>query len=331
MPGWGTTPIPDGACAGDGARMRPGRHREPARSPASAADGPIVCGIDDTASSAAVRFSATLALRARRALTIVHASGPQSAPSGPIHRPPDRVALSHDDVPRIGRRPEPEPVEGEAGVVETGTLVLDGDPADSIVAVAREQDASLVIVGSRGGGPVHPAVPGGVSRDVIRRTDRPVLVVGDHHRLADDPWRVIAGVDRDNRPDRVTRDAVALAQTLGSTLTLVHVASSAPTTAVLARTAEACAVDPPSRSEEVGWLAPLAEEARASGVDVQTVVREGDVVRELLRAAGEADPCFVVVGGSRRRGAVASAALGSVSSALLASGACPILLASPPR
>lgn len=53
-----------------------------------------------------------------------------------------------------------------------------GDPATEILAVAEERDADLVCLAGRKRSPARKAVFGSVSEDVIRQTDRPVLVCG---------------------------------------------------------------------------------------------------------------------------------------------------------
>ena len=54
--------------------------------------------------------------------------------------------------------------------------VLEGDPAEAVVAFAQARDADLIVVGSRGLGRVVGAFLGSVSREILRHADRPVLV-----------------------------------------------------------------------------------------------------------------------------------------------------------
>ena len=58
-----------------------------------------------------------------------------------------------------------------------GAHVAVGRPDAEIVRVAEEIGAGLVIVGSRGLGPIGRAVMGGVSDSVVRHAHCPVLVV----------------------------------------------------------------------------------------------------------------------------------------------------------
>ena len=64
---------------------------------------------------------------------------------------------------------------GEVGV-EAETEILEGDPADQILELARLRDVDLIVVGSRGLGPIAGTLLGSVSREVLHRADRPVLV-----------------------------------------------------------------------------------------------------------------------------------------------------------
>lgn len=54
--------------------------------------------------------------------------------------------------------------------------VLEGDPVDTVLALARSRDADLIVVGSRGLGTVSSVVLGSVSRAILHQADRPVLV-----------------------------------------------------------------------------------------------------------------------------------------------------------
>ncbi len=60
--------------------------------------------------------------------------------------------------------------------VEAETEVLEGDPAGRIVELARLRDVDLIVVGSRGLGPIAGTLLGSVSREVLQHADRPVLV-----------------------------------------------------------------------------------------------------------------------------------------------------------
>jgi nucleotide-binding universal stress UspA family protein len=54
--------------------------------------------------------------------------------------------------------------------------VVEGDPVEAILALARSRDVDLVVVGSRGLGAVKSLVLGSVSNAILHQADRPVLV-----------------------------------------------------------------------------------------------------------------------------------------------------------
>jgi nucleotide-binding universal stress UspA family protein len=67
-----------------------------------------------------------------------------------------------------------------AAGVEASEALADGSAVDEIVRAADAFDADLVVVGSRGRGTLKATVLGSVSRSLVSRSRRPVLVVHDH-------------------------------------------------------------------------------------------------------------------------------------------------------
>lgn len=64
----------------------------------------------------------------------------------------------------------------EAGVPYTLERIA-GEVVDTIVALADAKAADMIVVGSRGRGPVRAALLGSVSRGVLGDAGRPVLIV----------------------------------------------------------------------------------------------------------------------------------------------------------
>jgi nucleotide-binding universal stress UspA family protein len=69
--------------------------------------------------------------------------------------------------------------------LEARTELRTGDPAKQIVGYADTIDADLIVVGSHGHGAVSGALLGSVSRGVLRRTIRPVLIVREVPQLVE--------------------------------------------------------------------------------------------------------------------------------------------------
>lgn len=80
-------------------------------------------------------------------------------------------------------RPETDPVlcaalerASDRGIEATGELLI-GYPPKQILALAGDIDADLVMVGSRGLGPLKSAVLGSTSHELVTKASRPVMVV----------------------------------------------------------------------------------------------------------------------------------------------------------
>lgn len=89
-----------------------------------------------------------------------------------------QYADSTQQLERIARE-ENEAAAGrlrEAGFQATG-LIRDGDPAHEIVAVAREREAGLIVVGTRGRTGMRRLILGSVARNVLLHAPCSVLVV----------------------------------------------------------------------------------------------------------------------------------------------------------
>ena len=56
-------------------------------------------------------------------------------------------------------------------------LLVQGDPAERIVAEGEKLGADLIVLGSRGHGPTYEFLVGSVAHDVLRHAPCPVLVV----------------------------------------------------------------------------------------------------------------------------------------------------------
>jgi len=137
--------------------------------------GSIICGIDGSEESrSALRVGAQLADCLQLRLVMAHvfpeavfAAG--SEPQGPL------VTLT-PELSRVGEQLLERVADAEA-VPYAERRVLHGLPAERLADLADEEDAYLIVVGSRGRGAFKRAFLGSVSSDVIGLARRPVLVV----------------------------------------------------------------------------------------------------------------------------------------------------------
>ena len=185
---------------------------------------PVVCGVDWSEESiAAARVAAGLSGRLRASLVLAHVVdehpvfpyGSETAMNRRRHQAHEEAAWRFE---RLGQR---------LGLPGAESRVLFGAPADELAGLALEEDAALLVVGSRGRGAVKTALFGSVSSGLSRMADRPVVVV-PHDGAAsglDGPTgsaTIVCGVDDSHEARSAARVAAALADPRASELLLVH-------------------------------------------------------------------------------------------------------------
>ena len=220
------------------------------------------------------------------------------------------------------------------GAEIAGSHLRVGRPDAEIVRLAEELGSGLVIVGSRGLGPVRRAVMGSVSGSILRHTHCPVMVVrgktGDDETAvgaAVDP--IVLAVDGSEEAKQATKAAAELS---GGTGSEVHLMSVLPAPAsmygphfysadIKARLLER--VDAESRA----FLDKQAEAVRSSGGSpAQTYLAKGRPDAEIVKLAEEIGAGLIVLG-SRGLGGVRRALIGSVSDSVARHAHCSVLVA----
>ncbi|HET7138310.1 MAG TPA: universal stress protein [Gaiellaceae bacterium] len=164
-PDWGEQPMAGRERPGDGVAMSPRKENHMAR--------PILCGVDGSADARlALRTAARLAEQLDARLVVAHV----------VQLPPQSSRLGPKTIVPIGAALEAgvkmlERLLDEEGLSEVDQRVEYGFAADRLADLADEEDAELIVVGSRGRGAFKAAFLGSVSTDVIGVARRPVLVV----------------------------------------------------------------------------------------------------------------------------------------------------------
>jgi nucleotide-binding universal stress UspA family protein len=179
----------------------------------------VVCAVDLSRGDerpAAVAARVARALGARAVLVHVVEYEPPGVTS--IHRVREVAAL--DTL--VHKHDFPE-----------GTLarLVGGEPAKSLVRVARNHDAQLLVVGSRGLGELGTALLGSVSAELLRTAPCPVVVVPPALTIPlphPSMGPVVCGVGGAERDPEVLRLAADLADRLGTDLLAVHAFDARP-------------------------------------------------------------------------------------------------------
>jgi nucleotide-binding universal stress UspA family protein len=278
----------------------------------------IVCGVDRSALSVrAAALAATLAdeLRGHVVPTHVLPSRPAMALSAaPLAgRPVMRTAM-HEldrDEPRFVFDAVAKAVDGAA----LETVVERGDAPERLAAVARERDALLLVVGTHSRSRPGMAVLGSVSQELVAGgAPCPVVVVGSQQFPERTAWLapgpLVCGVNGSHAARRAADVAVGLADRMAAALTFVAVGDDA--------------------AERDATLAESAERARARGLEPECVGITGAPDAVLADAARERKAPLLILG-SRGRGPVRAAVLGSVGAASVRRAPCPVVLVPPVR
>jgi nucleotide-binding universal stress UspA family protein len=229
---------------------------------------------------------------------------------------------------REARRLLRSQVEVAAVGGEVRAHLIEGRPAEEISGLAGELGAGLIVLGSRGLGPVERILMGSVSEGVVDLAPCPVLVARGGQE-AWPPSRVIVGDDSSERSKKAGELAAMVANLVGATVLLVRAFPVVLDTAEAARVAEDVAVPlgvAMGRHEASLLVRAMALERRF-GRRPRTRVREGEAASVILESAGRGGdgPALVAVG-RRGLGALDRLRLGSVSTKVLRAAPGPVLV-----
>jgi nucleotide-binding universal stress UspA family protein len=207
--------------------------------------------------------------------------------------------------------------------------VVEGRPATAILSAAADVDADLIVVGSRGLGTIRSMVLGSVSAEVLRHTDRSVLVA----RGAKVSRALVAtdGSDEASALPDVLADWGILRGLEAVAISVAPVDSPAFQLAVSLYTMGDESIE--RQREELlelhrGYAARLAERLAGGGISSTIVVARGDAAREILAAAVQHRADLIVTGSRGLRG-VDRWLLGSVARNVVVHAEASVLIVRP--
>ncbi len=209
---------------------------------------------------------------------------------------------------------------------EVNTLVREGDAKLTVLNVADELEADLIVMGSRGLGRLQSILGNSASQYVFQLSTRPMLLVRDDLYVKAIN-RVLVAIDGTGVGDDALRLACELVQGIpGGSLTGVHVSRQDITPSRGGRTP----------GDEV--LQKAIQRARSFGVEMKGLHRTGDIARGVCAAAEEAKADLVVIASQDRRPLVARALVdldkllgSSVSDYIRVHAPAPVLLVREPE
>lgn len=206
----------------------------------------------------------------------------------------------------LARAPGPHRVE-----------IRDGHPVDVLLAAADNEQADLLVVGSRGVGDRPELALGSTSLRLLQAARVPVLVVPGRRGGTPPPSglrlrHLLVGVDRSETSRMALELAADVAAALGGSLSVLEVVEYVPPFPLGSSTAVTSEGDEQAPGRAMELLEAEVRDVRERGVGVQVIVRSGDPAVTLLDVADDVDADLVVVG-TRGRGGPAELLLGSVA------------------
>lgn len=286
---------------------------------ARAAPCPLLVATDGSRSAdAALAATHQMAARTGQLVTLVAVHDPVPLVSPEVHI---AVAAQTDIERRAAIRADVESQLQRLRIDARWPLrIITGDPAATIVSIAKDIGAELVIMGLGEHGLFDRMLGDETVIKVLRLGTIPVLAVAPG--LSGLPRKVLAAVDFSASSARAVRLAGVVASG-SSRFTVAHVITKE--------------VDP------LNWTAPdaaysgsvgrafdrlIAEAQLGDGRVITRNALHGEPTRELLRLVEEMQPDLIVVG-SHGRNFLTRLRLGSVSTAMVRKARCSILVAPP--
>jgi nucleotide-binding universal stress UspA family protein len=221
-------------------------------------------------------------------------------------------------------------VEDSGGLV-SGAHLVEGRAADEILDLAGQIGAGLIVIGSRGLGPVGRIALGSVSEAVIHHSDWPVLVL----RGGEDAWppeRVIFGDDGSEAARAAGDLGASLCGHHGAQALMLRAYPRLPEVDAAGRGFDPRIVDDELRRAEKALLERSRKLESRLGSRPKARLVVGDAAASLLEAAEEDAPQRTLLAvGSRDLGVIGRMRLGSVSTKVVHAAKGPILVHPAPR
>lgn len=199
-----------------------------------------------------------------------------------------------------------------------------GVPADEILAGAHETNADLIVIGSRGQNILSKLFLGGIARDVIRKSTRPLLL----------EWVEPTAQQTRSRCEAVCTDT--LHHVVFATDFSPHALAAERAVVRLApraRATECVHILPPGSAPESSGsgietqrkLEELVTRLRSAGANASATVLQGDPAAEIARHAASRDASLIIVG-KHGQNWVASTVIGSTAARVCEIAGRPVLM-----
>lgn len=209
--------------------------------------------------------------------------------------------------------------------VASGIRVVEGPPAEAIIATAVSAKDDLIVVGSRGRGRIAGAILGSTARALARHSPVPVLVVRERR---EPPMRILVASDGSEDAAAAVAALASLPLSRNAEVTVLYVARDVAQATWPPGTFGdelRAAVERDERQAALETLRAVAAQL-PSTVHVQLEIEHGPVADRVLGLAGAMGADLIVLGarGSNLGGLFIQ---GSTADRVLADAHCAVLVA----
>jgi nucleotide-binding universal stress UspA family protein len=210
---------------------------------------------------------------------------------------------------------------------EVNSIIRQGDAKQTVLKVADEIDADLIVMGSRGLGRLQSILSNSTSQYVFQLSTRPMLLVRDDLYVRH-VNRLMVTIDGTGVGDDALRIACEMVRDIpGGQLTGVHIAR------------QDLSASRGGDNKADGLLTAAVQRARSLGVDLKPMhVANPDIGRGVCQAAEEINADLVVIASQDRRPLVARGLVdldkllgGSISDYIRVHAPAPVLLVREPE
>jgi nucleotide-binding universal stress UspA family protein len=222
-------------------------------------------------------------------------------------------------------------LRGRAGAGDAEVRLLPPGPAaDALIALAGEEGARLIVVGSRGHSALRSGLLGSVTRDLAARSPLPVVVVPPNYEEDGAGDGIVCGVDGSDHAVAAVRIAAGLAVDAHGRLIVVHALKDLRATIAYLgarRTQPALTGQPDAREAEAVGI--VEEALAAAGPGAEGVVEPG-APWDALEAVAAREGGRMLAIAARGQSAARAALFGSVATRLAEEATRPILVVPEP-
>ncbi len=243
-----------------------------------------------------VQQAAWLARRFHAEVILLHVVTPLSYPTGLLESGHEITARDlHAHVVQLAQKNLDQALRPELDGIAVTRVLLRGDPAREIVETARDRNADLIVMPTRGGGAFYRLLLGSVTAKVLHESHCPVWT-GAH--LEEAPARefsirrVLCSVELNPHSRHTLSRAAEIAAAVDATLTLIHITDS-----VEVYGPGGSHVDPVWKEKIVGFAAEeIAQLQSDVGTKAEVIIDSGNVPELLNRAAERTKADVLILG-----------------------------------